>query len=114
MSLPTWPTKTIMGVESCVAVCMPIAALVAPGPRVTNAEPRAAGQLATGLRHVRSAAFLPADDEAEALAHVVHRIEDGKVAFAGNAECEVRALCEQAGDEDFAARTGVMAGIGEG
>ena len=39
MSPPTWPTNTIIGVESCCAVWMPIAAFDAPGPRVTNARP---------------------------------------------------------------------------
>jgi hypothetical protein len=40
----TWPTKKRTGVESCIAVWIPIAALVAPGPRVTNA---AAGRRAS-------------------------------------------------------------------
>ena len=35
----TWPTKRIIGEESCRAVCTPIAALVAPGPRVTKQMP---------------------------------------------------------------------------
>ena len=38
-SLPTWPTNRIMGVESWKAVCTPMLALVAPGPRVTKQMP---------------------------------------------------------------------------
>jgi hypothetical protein len=37
--LPTWPTNTIIGVESWYAVCTPTEPLVAPGPRVTNRMP---------------------------------------------------------------------------
>ncbi len=39
MSVPTWPTKTSIGVPACIAAWTPIAALVAPGPRVTNTIP---------------------------------------------------------------------------
>jgi len=35
----TSPTKSTIGVESWNAVCTPIEACVAPGPRVTNATP---------------------------------------------------------------------------
>jgi hypothetical protein len=45
---PTCPTKTISGVESCCAVWMPIAALQAPGPRVTK-RCRASRELAVGF-----------------------------------------------------------------
>ena len=34
--LRTWPIKRSIGLLSCFAVCTPIAALVAPGPRDTN------------------------------------------------------------------------------
>jgi hypothetical protein len=37
--LPTSPTKRIIGVESWNAVCTPMDACVAPGPRVTKAMP---------------------------------------------------------------------------
>ena len=36
---PTWPMNRIIGVESWKAVCTPIEALVAPGPRVTKQMP---------------------------------------------------------------------------
>ena len=36
---PTWPTNRIMGVEHWSAVCTPMEALVAPGPRVTKQIP---------------------------------------------------------------------------
>jgi hypothetical protein len=38
-SLATSPTNSTMGVESWNAVCTPIDALVAPGPRVTKHTP---------------------------------------------------------------------------
>ncbi len=38
-SLATSPTKSTIGVESWTAVCTPIEALVAPGPRVTKQTP---------------------------------------------------------------------------
>ncbi len=66
----------------------------------------AAGELAMGLRHVRGATLLPANDESESVADTVHRVEDSQIALAGNAESEGRVLREQAGDEDLAARTG--------
>ena len=37
--IPTWPTKSTIGVESCMAVWTPIEAFVAPGPRVTKQIP---------------------------------------------------------------------------
>src|SRR4030095_2323985 len=37
--LATWPMNRIIGVESWNAVCTPIAALLAPGPRVTKHSP---------------------------------------------------------------------------
>ena len=38
-SVPTWPMNRIIGVESWYAVCTPIEAFVAPGPRVTKQMP---------------------------------------------------------------------------
>ena len=38
-SAATWPMNRIIGVESWKAVCTPIVALVAPGPRVTKQTP---------------------------------------------------------------------------
>ena len=35
----TWPMNRIIGAESCSAMCIPCAALVAPGPRVTKQIP---------------------------------------------------------------------------
>ena len=89
---------------------MPIAAFDAPGPRVTKAMPGTAGQLAVGFGHVGDAAFLPADDEPQAVADVVERVEHREVAFAGDAERERGALRNQVGDEDLAA--GSFAGQG--
>jgi hypothetical protein len=39
MAKGTCPTKTTMGVASCIATCRPELAFVAPGPRVTNSTP---------------------------------------------------------------------------
>jgi hypothetical protein len=38
-SRATWPTSRSIGVESCRAVCTPLVACVAPGPRVTRHTP---------------------------------------------------------------------------
>ena len=62
-----WPTKRIIGDESCRAVCTPIAALVAPGPRVTKAMPGRAGQLAPGRGHEGRAALLPVRHQPDAV-----------------------------------------------
>ena len=69
-------------------------------------EPRTAGHLAARLGHVRRTAFMPADDESESIARVDQGVKDGKIALAGDAEGEIGTLCQQAGDKDFAARTG--------
>ena len=106
MSIPTCPTNTIIGDESCVAAWMPTAAF----DRARSArDERNAGpsdQLAVRLRHVRGAAFVPAYDERQPLADVVQRVEHGEVAFAGNAERVRRALDQQVGDENLAAGSG--------
>jgi hypothetical protein len=39
MPVSIWPTNRIIGVESCMAMCTPWLALVAPGPRVTKQMP---------------------------------------------------------------------------
>ncbi len=65
-----------------------------------------AGELAVRLRHVGRAAFLPAHDEREAVAHVEERVEDREIALAGNRESVRRALREEIGDEYFAAGAG--------
>ena len=54
----------------------------------------------------RITAFLPAHDERKAIARIVKRIENGKVALAGNGERVRRALGEKIGDEYFAAGAG--------
>src|SRR4029077_12277291 len=53
---------------------------------------RLAGELAAGLRHVRGAAFLPADDELDLAAQVVQPVEHRQVALAGHAEGNFHAL----------------------
>ena len=68
------------------------------------------GQLAERLRHVRRAAFLPADDERKTVARVVQRVEHGEIALARNAERMRRALGEKIGDEYLAAGAGGFTG----
>src|SRR6185436_2815099 len=70
-----------------------------------------AGQLAVGLRHVRGAAFLAADDEREALALVVHAVEHRQVALARHAECELGALGDQGIGQDLSAVAGLEVGF---
>ena len=79
---------------------MPIAAFDAPGPRVTNAMPGPAGELAVRFGHVGDAAFLAANDEPQPVADVVERVQHGEIALAGDAECEVRALRDQVVDQN--------------
>ena len=80
-----------------------------PPRRLSRRDPRyerdarAAGELAIRLRHVRGAALLPADNEAQPVGDVHQRVEHGEIAFPGDAECVRRALRQQVGNEDFAA-----------
>src|SRR5215831_113424 len=62
-----------------------------------------ARELAVRLAHVGGASLLPADDEPQALAHVVERVEDRQVTLARDAEGEVDALSKEIVDEDAAA-----------
>lgn len=39
MLLGTWPDRITIGMESMYAVAIPVMALVAPGPEVTNTTP---------------------------------------------------------------------------
>ncbi len=73
---------------------------------------RAAGQLAAGLRHVRGATLLPANDEAESVAGVVHRVEDGQVTLAGNAERQVAPCASRPATRISPPVREVMAGVG--
>ena len=78
-----------------------------------EADARAAGQLAVGLRHVGGAAFLAADDEPHGLARVVQRVEHGEIALARHAESEIDAVDLERVDEQLAAgaRLGGARGI---
>ena len=70
----TWPMNSTIGVESCAALCRPIAAWQAPGPRVTHDDSGPSGELAVGFRHVRGAAFVPAGDRRDLAARVVQGV----------------------------------------
>ncbi len=80
-----------------------MAALRRSGPARDEYDPGPAGELAVRLAHVRGASFLTANDQAQALAHVIECVEHSKIAFAGNAEREVDALGQEVVDEDAAA-----------
>ena len=69
-----------------------------------EADAGLAGQLAVGLGHEGRAAFLAADDEADA--RVVQRVEHVEVAFAGHAEGGVDAVDGERVDQDLAAGAG--------
>ena len=64
----TWPISSTSGVESCIAVCTPVEACVAPGPARDHAHARAAGQLAVGVGGVGSSRLVAARDHAQPLA----------------------------------------------
>ena len=82
-----------IGVESWNAVCTPMEALVAPGPRVTKQMPGPAGELAVRLGHEGRSAFLPVDDEADAVAQGMEAVEHGQKAFARHAEGDASTPC---------------------
>jgi hypothetical protein len=69
---------------------------------------RLAGQLAVRLGHVRSAAFLAADDEAQLLAQLVEAVEHRKVALARHAKSELDALRTQRVGENLSALPGLQ------
>ena len=76
-----------------------MAALVAPGPRVTNATPWLTGQLRVRLGHERCTRFVAIDDELDHLAGVIQRVEHRQITFAGDAKSVVDALYQQLIDE---------------
>ena len=100
--------NSTIGVESWNAVCRPIAALLAPGPRVTKQMPGPPAQLALRLGHEGGTALLPAGDEADALAMLVEAVERGEKALARHAERGVDALREQRLDERVAGEARVQ------
>src|SRR5207248_2296103 len=66
----------------------------------------AAGELSVGIRHVRGAAFVPADDDADLFLRVVQGVEKTEVAFARDAEDVVGALGDEGPGQDLAAGAG--------
>lgn len=62
------------------------------GPACHETDAGPPGELAVGLRHVRGAPFLPADDEADLLARVMERVEHGEIAFSGDSERDVHSM----------------------
>ena len=72
-------------------------------PAGDDRDSRASRHLAAGFGHVRGAAFLPADDELQAIAHVVERVQHGEKALTRDTERVRRALGNEVGDENLAA-----------
>ena len=94
----TWPVMQTIGIESIIAVAMPVTRLVAPGPGGgdRHADPAAGARVAVG--HVRGALFV-ADQ------HVANRVIEQRVVgrqdgAAGVAEDGVDALFDQARPDD--------------
>ena len=81
--------------ESWYATCTPALALVAPGAARGKADAGPAGELAIGVSGHRGAALLPAGDKADRVFASIEGIQNGKVAFAGNAEGGGDALGDQ-------------------
>src|SRR5437870_2906388 len=63
-------------------------------------------ELAVGVGHVRGAALVPADDEADTVARVVQPVQHRQMALARDAEDVVHALDEQALHQDLPAAPG--------
>ena len=77
-------------------------------PRATGNETQAglARQLAPGRRHIGSPALLPAEHEIKGVGVVDHRVENGKIGFAGHPEATCRAKRDKAVHEKLAAVSG--------
>ena len=108
----TWPVMATTGMESSIAVAMPVTRLVAPGPRGGHADADAAGGARVAVGHVRGALFVPHEhvvDGGELAQRVVDR-EDGS---AGIAEDGGGAFAGERGPEDLGAgEGGVVVRIG--
>lgn len=69
-------------------------------------------QFSERLRHVGGAAFLATHDERQAIARIVERVENGKIALSRNGKRMRRLLGEKIRDEYFAAGAGVSHCVG--
>src|SRR6218665_40243 len=112
----TWPITRIIGAASCCAAWMPMAAFVAPGPRLTMATPGRGrdrgeggrgGEPAIDRRHECRAAFVAAGDDID-VAEVAQGVEHAKVAFTGHDEPPIDAVVGQTAQQ----RVGGGAGHG--
>jgi hypothetical protein len=79
-------------------------------PPRDEADPGLSGQLAIGLRHVRCAAFLTADVQAQRVLDVVHRVDRGEIALPGDGEDRVDAVQQQLVDQYLTSRPRARAG----
>ncbi len=104
MPRSTWPTNMISGTESCSAMWMPCAALVAPGPRVTMTMPGRPVSRAVASAIIAAPALLPADGDGDR--RVVQRVEHREIALARHAEHVLHALRREAIDDELAAGAG--------
>ena len=74
------------------------------GPARDEADPRAAGELAVRVGHVRRAGLVPAGDQTDR--RIVEGVEDRQEALAGNAEDGVGGVAHELIDEQLPARAG--------
>jgi hypothetical protein len=70
-----------------------------------EADTGAPAQLALRVGHERGAAFLPAGDEADAIAMLVQAVQHGQVALAGHTVDGVHALGDQRFDQGMAGKS---------
>ena len=82
----------------------PVAACVAPGPRVTKQSAGAAGELAVGVGGVGGRALVAAVDDAERVAVLVEPVEQREVGLAGHAERELGAVRDEPVRQHLSAR----------
>ena len=81
------------------------AGMARAGPAGHQADPGSAGELARRFRHVGGAGLVAARDQAEGVAAIEERVEDGQVALAGNGEDGVYPVNQELVGEDCAAGT---------
>ena len=98
-----------MGMESSMAVAMPVTRLVAPGPLVAMAHADLARGARVAVGHVRGALLVAHQDVVDG--KLAQRVVDGQNGAAGIAEDVGDAFADQRGPQDFSA--GEAGGRGE-
>ena len=90
-----------MGIESSIAVAMPVTMLVAPGPEVAMATPTRARCARIAVGHVDRALLVPDEDVADG--KFAQRIVRGQNRAAGVAEDLAHTLAFERRPDDFRA-----------